>query len=108
MSRIYSEILSELEAGRASILATVVMRKGSAPRGLGTKMLVKEDGTLVGTVGGGQLEALAMDMAKEMFQGGQARVLEFDLMNKEAEACGMICGGYVNLYLERLSPRTGN
>ena len=104
MSRIYSEIRSELEAGRASILATVVMRKGSAPRGLGTKMLVKEDGTLVGTVGGGQLEALAMDMAKEMFQGGQARVLEFDLMNKEAEACGMICGGYVNLYLERLSP----
>ncbi len=104
MSLIYNEILQELQAGRTSILATVVMRKGSAPRGLGTKMLIKEDQTLVGTVGGGQLEARGVALARRMLEGGSAQVLEFDLMNKEAEACGMICGGYVNLYLERLSP----
>ncbi len=105
MNSIYNRILEEMEAGRGSILATVVMRKGSAPRGLGTKMLVKSDGGLVGTVGGGLLEGNAVAKAGEMLKsGGSALVLDFDLMDKEAEACGMICGGYVNLYLEFMDP----
>ena len=105
MNLIYSEILGELEAGRPSILATVVRRKGSAPRGLGTKMLVKADGSLIGTVGGGRLEGDAVAKAKEMLKGGSAaQILDFDLMDKEAEACGMICGGYVDLFLEILRP----
>ena len=106
MESIYRSIIEEMEAGRGSVLATVVMRKGSAPRGLGTKMLVKSDGSLVGTVGGGLLEGRAVAQAGEMIRQGEARamIMDFDLMDKEAEACGMICGGYVNLYLEVMAP----
>lgn len=104
MAQIYEEIGAELEAGRASVLATIVMRKGSAPRGLGTKMLVRWDGSLVGTVGGGPIEARSIEAAKGMIESGTAQLLDFDLMDAEAEACGMICGGFVNVYLERLDP----
>ena len=104
MSHIYEEIKAELEAGRTCVLATVVMRKGSAPRSLGTKMLLKDDGSLVGSVGGGPLEAQTIKAATELLSGGVSRVLDYDLMDKEAEACGMICGGYVNVYIERMAP----
>lgn len=106
MESIYSSIIEEMKAGRRSVLATVIMRKGSAPRGLGTKMLVRADGSLAGTVGGGLLEGRALAQAAEMLArgGSQAMIMDFDLMDKEAEACGMICGGYVNLYLEVMEP----
>ncbi len=104
MSYIYQEILTELEADRPVVLATVVRRRGSAPRGLGTKMLLKHDRAASGTIGGGCLEAQTLDDAAKVFVSRRARMVEFDLMGDEAAATGMICGGMVDVYLEYFSP----
>ncbi len=104
MPHVNEEILAELEAGRGMVLATVVRRSGSAPRAAGAKMIVMEDGRLVGSVGGGLLEGQTLDAAREVWTTRRARLLNFDLMGEGAESAGMICGGVVDVYLEYLDP----
>jgi xanthine/CO dehydrogenase XdhC/CoxF family maturation factor len=60
--------LSELVEKKAmAVLATIITQAGSSPRGPGTKMLMMEDGSFVGTIGGGRLEKEVMDVGKEVF-----------------------------------------
>ena len=102
----YSEELLEAltEGKRKAVLATIISRKGSAPRGVGTKMLVREDGSTVDTIGGGCVESeiirkalLMMRMGKPLFQ-----VCRQDLTMEAAEDEGMVCGGVVEVMLERV------
>ena len=93
------EILSEERD--PEILATIVSRTGSAPRTVGTKMLVHRDGTITGTIGGGSGEAEIIDHAKRLlregFSGIQLRTV--DMMVKAGED-GMVCGGGIEVLLE--------
>jgi xanthine dehydrogenase accessory factor len=100
----HKESLAELAAGRPVLLATVVSRRGSAPRAVGARLLLKYDGTLLGTVGGGLLEAEVLEEGRRLLASGQARLHHVDMMGQGAEAAGMICGGMVDVYLERLEP----
>ena len=102
----YSEELLEAltEGKQKAVLATIISRKGSAPRGVGTKMLVREDGSTVDTIGGGCVESeiirkalLMMRMGKPLFQ-----VCRQDLTMEAAEDEGMVCGGVVEVMLERV------
>lgn len=100
------ELLEALTDGKQkAVLATIVSRKGSAPRGVGTKMLVREDGSTVDTIGGGCVESeiirkalLMMRMGKPLFQ-----VCRQDLTMEAAEDEGMVCGGVVEVMLEMVS-----
>ena len=84
------------------IMATIITRHGSAPQGLGTKMLIYRDGRCVGTIGGGCMEARVIQIARLMAagEGEQARICHVDMTGNEAEEEGMVCGGKVDVFLE--------
>ena len=96
-------IQSHREAGEHLIMATIIGRKGSAPRGVGTKMLIKRDGTAVGTIGGGCAEAEVMNIGRRMLQleEKQIRIFTVDMQGSGLpEDEGMVCGGVIDVMLE--------
>lgn len=97
------QVLNELRAGRDVCLAFIVRADGSAPRGLGTSFLVRADSTIIGTIGGGLLEARVMEEAVSALAQKTSRLLRFDLTGSQVAASRMICGGKVEVYLEPLS-----
>lgn len=82
------------------VLCTIVEKHGSAPRGVGTWMLVRPDGTCAGTIGGGAVEYQAKLRAQALWQsGGGPETVEYDLSHAAAEL-GMVCGGRVKVTFE--------
>ena len=82
------------------VLCTIVEKHGSAPRGVGTWMLVRPDGTCAGTIGGGQVEYQAKLHAQKLWaSGSQGETVEYDLSHAAAEL-GMVCGGRVKVRFE--------
>jgi xanthine dehydrogenase accessory factor len=81
-------------------LVTIVSKKGSAPRKAGTKMLVREDGTLVGTIGGGCIEADIRQKALWTISSGKPQLCTVDITGQEAENDGMVCGGIIEVFME--------
>ena len=102
------EILAALEecaaAGEPAVLATIVRRHGSTPRELGAKMLVRADGSAVGSVGGGVMEYRAQLLAKEMLASREARTqlanYDLDAMLASEDAALAACGGSMELLLQ--------
>lgn len=103
MLAIYQEIVNLVARGDRAVLATVISSKGGAPRDVGAKMLVREDNTIIGTIGGGRVEHLVRRKAAEVMKSGEAEVVHFDLSG-EAEVPGMICGGEMAVFLEPILP----
>lgn len=98
------ELLSTLEEYEGKmVMATIVSRKGSAPRGVGTKMLVREDGLTADTIGGGCIEGEIIQKALLMMRTDEPRfqVCRVDMTADAAEDEGMVCGGVVQVMLER-------
>ncbi len=100
MQDLYEEIVRIRAEGKRGVLATVVRTQGSTPREVGAKMLVHEDGSISGTIGGGRLEAAVIKEALETLAAGSPRSVHHDLTGPEAPEVGMICGGTVEIYLE--------
>lgn len=91
------------ESGENMVLATIIQRKGSAPREVGTKMLIRRDGTAIGTIGGGCVEAEVMLRGRRMLQlqDKELKVIHVDLRGSGlAEEDGMVCGGIIDVLLE--------
>lgn len=86
------------------VLVTIVERKGSAPRSVGTKMFVMPDGNCVGTIGGGCAEAAILQQAFCMLRNKEQkpRLYHVDMTGREAEEEGMVCGGEIEVLLEVL------
>ena len=82
-------------------LATVIGRKGSAPQALGAKMLLHDDGRLVGTVGGGAIEAQVLDACRQALRDGKPRRVQAHLVRDLA----MCCGGSMEVFVELLQPQ---
>ncbi|MCE2452472.1 MAG: XdhC family protein, partial [Nitrospinae bacterium] len=97
---VFREMAKLKEGGQSGALATVVARKGSAPMSGDAKMLVREDGSTEGTVGGGCLEAEVWETAMSVLETGEPEKLRFDLTQQEAEDSGHICGGVVEILVE--------
>lgn len=97
---ILSEILKDKECRK--VLATIISRKGSAPRGVGTKMLVCADGRIIDTIGGGCVESEIIQKALLMIRTGQEsfQICKVDMTAEAAEEEGMVCGGVVEVMLE--------
>lgn len=89
---------------RKKVLATIVSRKGSAPRSAGTKMLIFEDGSTVDTIGGGCAESEIMQKARLMMQAGEPafEICRVDMTAAAAEDEGMVCGGALEVMLEQI------
>ncbi len=98
MLEIYQELANIMQKGGRAVLATVINSQGSAPRNAGAKMLIKEDGSFIGTVGGGKLEHDVLKKAPEVMKSGESKIMHFDLSGKEPD--GMICGGQSEVFLE--------
>ncbi len=106
MSDIYEEIIKVKADGRRAAVATIIAVKGSAPREVGAKMLIHEDGKIVGTIGGGCLEAEVWQEAMKAMAEEKPRTVHMDLTGRSAENAGMICGGVMDLYIEPVLPKT--
>lgn len=86
------------------VLMTIISKKGSAPRGVGAKMVLTKSGNMAGTIGGGSIEYEACKRAAEMFAKEKERMTEtFDLSTGEAGTLGMICGGSVEVLFEKMN-----
>ena len=101
MDDLYPVLADMIRRGEDAALATVIRAERSVPRHLGSKMLVRPDGTTVGSVGGGELEALCIEAAAEVIAKGECRRLNFDLTGSHG-----VCGGEVEVFLEPLLTRT--
>ena len=88
--------------GQKKVLATIISRKGSAPRSVGTKMLIFEDGTTVDTIGGGCVESEIIQKALIMMRTDTPdfQICTVDMTADQAEDEGMVCGGVVEVMLE--------
>jgi xanthine dehydrogenase accessory factor len=102
MQDIYSEIVKALEKKEKCVLATLISRVGSAPRAVGAKYLVKEDGASLGSIGGGCVEAEVWQEAQKLMEKREGKVLHFDLTSEQLAEGGLICGGNVDIFLEPL------
>ncbi len=93
-----------LDDSGAKVLSTIISRKGSAPRGVGTKMLIREDGSTVDTIGGGCVESEIIQKALLMMRTGSPdfQICKVDMTMEAAEDEGMVCGGVVEVMLERM------
>lgn len=98
---IFEEVVRLKKEGRTCALATIVQCAGSAPRKTGSKMLVRDDGTTMGTLGGGCIEAQVIHAAMTAMRDGSPVTVPFDLTEKEG---GLICGGKLLVYVEPVIP----
>jgi xanthine dehydrogenase accessory factor len=99
MLEIYQELVNIISKGEQAVLATIISSHGSTPRKTGAKMLIKEDGSFVGTIGGGGTEHKIRQKVSEVMKSGQPEIVHFDLSGKDG-ALQMICGGQMDVFLE--------
>lgn len=99
----YDQISILLSQGKSAALCTVLETHGSVPRHAGSKMLVLEDGSFSGTVGGGMLESRVLAAAREVILSGKAQLLSYSLVDLARGDPG-VCGGQVQVFVEPLWP----
>jgi len=100
MKKFYQDVLRLLAAGENIVLATIFHSSGSSPRSEGAKMVVCLDGSIIGSVGGGRLEAETIRLAKQVHISQQPIIQDFDLTGKDAAGLGMICGGSGKIFVD--------
>lgn len=100
MKQLVPEMAALCAQGKSFVLATVISRSGSAPRSAGAKMLVRADGSTLGTVGGGILEAQVQQLAGEVLREHRAVVRGFVFSGQDAATMDAICGGQVEVLVE--------
>jgi xanthine dehydrogenase accessory factor len=101
---LFEEIVRLRRSGRKSALATIIKVNGSIPAYPGARMLVRDDGSIAGTIGGGCVEAEVWQAAREAMETGKSKILSFSLAENAAYDNGLICGGQLEIYLEPLDP----
>jgi xanthine dehydrogenase accessory factor len=99
--QIFEEALRLKRLGRSSAMATIVECRGSSPQKQGAKMLVRDDGSSMGTLGGGCLEADVVQGALMSMKNGEPMTMPFELTEREG---GLVCGGTVLVYIEPVLP----
>ena len=105
MKKILKETIRLLENEKSVVWVTVVDHKGSTPRKTASRMLIGSNGDTLGSIGGGRLEAEAMESAKALHQKQGSLLLDFSMTGQEIAETEMICGGQAKIYVELLSTR---
>jgi xanthine dehydrogenase accessory factor len=102
---VFDELVRLRNLGQKSALATIVEVNGSIPSFQTAKLLVREDGSLVGTIGGGCVEAEVWNAAREVIETGKPRNMNFSLGQDAAYDNGLICGGQLRVFVECINPQ---
>src|SRR5246500_5896643 len=102
---LFEEIVRMRKAGMRGALATIVHTNGSIPSYESSRMLVREDGSIVGTIGGGCVEADVWAAAKEVMEKESPRKMVFALNNEASYDNGLICGGTLEVFVEPILPQ---
>lgn len=102
---VFDELLRLRNLGQKCALATIVQVRGSIPGFQAAKLLVREDGSMVGTIGGGCVEAEVWNAAREVMETGKPRNMSFSLGQDAAYDNGLICGGQLEVFVECIAPQ---
>ena len=102
---VYEEIVKLRREGRKGAVATIVNVRGSIPSFKTAKMLVRDDGSMVGTIGGGCVEAEVWQAAREVMEQEKPRTLTFNLNQDPKYDTGLICGGTLDIFVEPVLAR---
>jgi xanthine dehydrogenase accessory factor len=102
---VFDELLQLRNSGQKCALATIVQVCGSIPGFQSAKLLVREDGSMVGTIGGGCVEAEVWNAAREVMETGKPRNMSFSLGQDAAYDNGLICGGQLEVFVECIAPQ---
>ncbi len=106
MQDLFQKILDHVQSGQKVALAMVISRKGSLPMSKRAKMLVFPDGRIMGTIGGGILEADVIREAQQVLSNEMPKIFEVDLTSDQIEADGLTCGGTVEIFIESFTSET--
>src|SRR6266581_9361009 len=101
---VYDEIARLRREGRPCALATIISARGSIPSVAAAKMLVRDDGSMVGTIGGGCVEAEVWNAAREVMETEKSKHMSFNLGQDAAYDNGLICGGQLDVFVEPVIP----
>src|SRR5262249_15090903 len=101
---VFDELVRLRLAGQKAALATIVSVRGSIPSYESAKLLVREDGSMVGTIGGGCVEAEVWNAAREVIRTEQPRKMSFNLAGEALYDNGLICGGQLDVFIEPVLP----
>src|SRR5512146_347647 len=101
---IYEEIVRLRREGRKGALATIVNVRGSIPSFQTAKMLVRDDGSIAGTIGGGCVEAEVWQAARAVMEEEKPRTLTFNLNQNPKYDTGLVCGGTLEIFVEPVLP----
>ncbi|HEY2382058.1 MAG TPA: XdhC/CoxI family protein [Terriglobia bacterium] len=101
---IFDEIQRMRQSGRKAALATIVQIRGSVPSFQSAKMLIRDDGSTMGSVGGGCVEAEVWAAAQDVLRDEKSKVMSFDLTDESMAESGLICGGKVEIFVEPILP----
>jgi xanthine dehydrogenase accessory factor len=101
---IYEEIVKLQRGGRSGAVATIVNSRGSIPSFQSAKMLIRDDGSIAGTIGGGCVEAEVWQAAREVIAQEKPRTLTFDLNQDPKYDTGLVCGGTLEIFIEPVLP----
>ncbi len=101
---IYEELVRLRRLGQKCAMATIVQVNGSIPSYESAKLLVREDGSMIGTIGGGCVEAEVWNAAREVMETERPRHMTFNLGQDAAYDNGLICGGQLDVFVEPVVP----
>ena len=101
---LYEEIVKLRQEGRRGAVATIVNVHGSIPSFKTAKMLVRDDGSIFGTIGGGCVEAEVWQAAREVMESEKPRTLTFNLNQDPKYDTGLVCGGTLDIFVEPILP----
>ena len=101
---IYEEIVKLRHEGRRGALATIINVRGSIPSFQSAKMLVRDDGSILGTIGGGCVEAEVWQAAREVMEQERPQTLTFNLNHDPKYDTGLVCGGTLEVFVEPILP----
>jgi xanthine dehydrogenase accessory factor len=105
MIGLWREMAKNLSSNQSMVVATIFEKSGSAPRTVGAKMIIKADGSIVGTIGGGKLEAEIIKLSQTVFTSRTPLVQYFNLSGSGAASMSMICGGNVEVLLDYVNAK---
>ncbi len=100
------DVIEDLQRWRAEgqdvALATLIKASGSAPRPLGSKLVISSGGSMTGSVSGGCIEGAVFEEAQEVLADGKPKRLFYGITDEQAWAVGLTCGGEIEVLVERV------
>jgi len=109
MNDLIDELCRILDQDRSLVLATVLSHQGSTPRGAGSRMLILPGGEIMGTIGGGSMEADVMHRAAALFKVKGAEIHAYDLTAQpDLDKLDVICGGHMQVLIEYIEASDEN